>query len=215
VSKTILLRRKAESILKGPWFTGRQENLVLLDTPHFEKFEGILRKRPALFRDGTYEDFKNLQDLKEAEHFLEFVETVLNVLKKELNVSPHELEEMDLKDCYPETWREITLSTIFLTSLANQILKRSFRFAAIEQAQLKDLLFRIFERDAQGKGKIKMEIRNGLRDWLYSNEPEEMKRPLLIAFQDFCLDLFEEQYGKISPEEEIDPRFVKGLLIKK
>ncbi len=215
VSTTILLRRKAESILKGAWFSGRQENLVLLDTPHLEKFEGILRKRPALYRDGIYEDFKNLQDLKEAENLLEFLETIVNFLGKELKVSPRELEEMDFKDCYPETWREITLSTIFLTSLANQILKGSFRFEVIEQAQLKDLLFRVFERDAQGKGVIKMEIKNGLRDWLYSNEPEEMKRQLLIAFQDFCLDLLEEQYGKIPTEERVDPRFVKGLLVRK
>ena len=48
-----------------------------------------------------------------------------------------------------------------------------------------------------------------------SFECEELKRQHLLAFQDFCLDLFEEEYGKISPEEKIDPRFVKGLLIRK
>jgi len=136
-------------------------------------------------------------------------------LKKELNVSPQELGEMDFKDCHPETWREMTLSTIFLTSLANQILKGSFRFEAIERARLKDFLFRVFQRDAQGKGVIKMEIKNGLRDWFHSNEQEEVKRQYLLAFEDFCLDLFEEQYGKIPPGEEMDSRFVEGLLIKK
>ncbi|HUL38494.1 MAG TPA: DUF6178 family protein [Thermodesulfobacteriota bacterium] len=215
VSTTILLRRKAEYILKGPWFSGRQENLVLLDTPHFEKFEGILRKRPALYRDGVYEDFKSLQDIKETENFLEFVGTVVNFLRKELDVSPLELGRMDFIGCHPETWREMTLSTIFLTSLANRILKGTFQFEAIEQARLKDFLSRVFERDAQGKGVIKMEIKNGLRDWLYSNEQEKVKRQHLLAFQDFCLDLFEEQYGKIPPGEEMDPRFVKGLLVKK
>jgi hypothetical protein len=215
VSSTILLRRKAESILKGPWFSGRQENLVFLDPPHFEKFEGILRKRPALYRDGVYEEFKNLQDLKEAENFLEFVGTVVDFLRKELGVSPLELEEMDLKDCHPETWHEMTLSTIFLTSLANRVLKGTFRFEAIEQARLRDFLFRVFERDAHGKGVIKMEIKKGLTEWFYSNEQEEVKRQHLLAFQDFCLDLFEEEYGKIAPGEEVEPRFVKGLLIRK
>jgi hypothetical protein len=215
VSTTILLRRKAEYILKGPWFSGRQENLVLLDTPHFEKFEGILRKRPALYRDGVYEDFKSLQDIKETENFLEFVGTVVNFLREEMDVSPLELGRMDFIGCHPETWREMTLSTIFLTSLANRILKGTFQFEAIEQARLKDFLSRVFERDAQGKGVIKMEIKNGLRDWLYSNEQEKVKRQHLLAFQDFCLDLFEEQYGKIPPGEEMDPRFVKGLLVKK
>jgi hypothetical protein len=109
----------------------------------------------------------------------------------------------------------MTLSTIFLTSLANQILKGSFRFEAIESDRLTDFLFQVFERGAQEEGVIKMEIKNGLRDWFYSNEQEQVKRQHLIAFQDFCLDLFEEQYGKIPPEERIDPRFVKGLLIKK
>jgi len=62
---------------------------------------------------------------------------------------------------------------------------------------------------------MKMEVKKGLRDRLYSIEGEELKRQHLLAFQDFCLDLFEEEYGKIPPEEKIDPRFVKGLLIRK
>jgi hypothetical protein len=48
-----------------------------------------------------------------------------------------------------------------------------------------------------------------------SPEREELKRQHLLAFQDFCLDLMEEEYGKIFLEEKIDPRFVKGLLIRK
>jgi hypothetical protein len=215
VSATILLRRKAEFILKGPWFSGDRENIVFLDPPHFEKMEGILRKRPALYRDGIYEDFKNLQDLKETEDFLESIETITNFLGKQLNIYPHDLKELDLSGCCPEDWREITLSAIFLTSLGNQILKGTFEFEAIEQTQVKDFLYRIFERNAQGKGVIKMGIKNGLRDWLTSTEHEGLRRQHLLAFQDFCLDLLEEEFGKIPVEEKIDPRFVKGLLVRK
>ena len=215
VSTTLLLRRKGESILKGPWFSGDQGNLVLLDPSHFEKFEGILRRRPVLYRDWTYEDFKNLQDLKEAEDFLEFIRTVVNFLGKELNIYPRHLKEMDLSGCHPEEWREITLSTIFLTSSANHILKGTFQFEAIEEAQVKDFLYRVFERDAQGKGVIKVEVKNGMGEWLKSIEGENLRRQHLLAFQDFCLDLFEEAYGKIPPDEKVDPRFVKGLLIRK
>ena len=215
VSTSLLLRRKAESILKGPWFSNDQGNLVILDPPHFEKFEGILRRRPALYRDWNYEDFKNPQDLKEADDFLESIKTMVHFLGNELKVSPLYLKEVDLSGCYPDDWREITLSTIFLTSISNQILKGTFQFEAIEQTQMKDYLYRVFERDAQGKGVIKVEVKNGLRDWLRSTESEEMKQQHLLAFQDFCFDLFEVQYGKIPPGEEVDPRFVKGLLIRK
>jgi hypothetical protein len=215
VSTTLLLRRKAESILKGPWFSSDYENLVLLDPPHFEKFEGILRRRPALYRDWSDQDFKTPQDLKEADDFLESIKTIITFLGKELKVSPLYLKEMDLSGCYLDDWREITLSTIFLTSMANQILKGTFQFEAIEQAQVKDFLSWVFGRDTQGKGVIKVEVKNGLRDWLHSMEGEEMKRQHLLAFKDFCLDLFEVQYGKLPPDEEVDPRFVKGLLVRK
>jgi hypothetical protein len=215
VSTTILLRRKAEFILKGSWFSGDRENLVFLDPPHFEKFEGIMKKRPALYREGLYEDFKTLQDLKEAEDFLEFIEAIVNFLGKELNIFPHNLKKMDLSRCHPGRWEEVTLSTIFLTSLTTQILKGNFQFEAIEQTQVKDFLYRIFERNAQGKGVIKMEVKNGLRDWTYTIEQEETKRQYLLAFKDFCLDLLEEEFGKIPVEEKIDPRFVKGLLVRK
>ncbi len=215
VSTTILVRRKAESILKGPWFSNNEENLVFLDPPHFEIFEGILRRPPALYRNWNYEDFKTLQDLKEAENFLGFTEVVVNFLGKELKVDPRYLKELDLSGCYPEDWREMSLSTIFLTCLANQVLKGAFRFEAVEQTQLGDFLNKVFERDAQGKGVIRMEVKGRLREWLSSMESEDSRRQHLLAFQDFCLDLFEEGYGKIPPEQEADPRFVKGLLIRK
>jgi hypothetical protein len=215
VSTTVLQRIKAESILKGPWFSNDQENLVFLDPPYFEKFEGMLRKRPALYRDGIYKDFKNLEDLKEMKDFLESIEAIINFLGEKLDVHPQKLKKLDVDHCYPREWREITLSMIFLTSFANQILKGMFQFEVIEETQVKDFLCQVFERDAQGKGVIKMGVKNRLRDWLYSIEHEERKQKHLLAFQDFCLDLFEEAYGRIAPEEEIDPRFVKGLLICK
>jgi hypothetical protein len=215
VSTTLLLRRKAEAILQGRWFSNDQENLVFLDPPHFETFEGILRRRPVLYRNGTYEDFHDLQGLRDADGFLEFTKMVITFLEKELNLSSRHLKEMDLNGCTPNDWREITFSTIFLTSTANQILEGTFQFKAIGQARLKDFLNRIFERDAQGKGVVKMEVKDGMRKWLNSIEGEELKRQHLLAFQDFCLDLFEVEYGKIPPGEEVDPRFVKGLLIKK
>ena len=59
-----------------------------------------------------------------------------------------------------------------------------------------------------------MEIRNGLKDWIASIEDDENKRDHLLAFRDFCLDLFELEFGKMVSEEGIDPRFVKGLLIR-
>jgi hypothetical protein len=206
VGVTLLLKSKAESILKESWFSGDRENLHFLDLPHLEKFQGVLRKRPVLYRDGIPEDFKSLQDFRETRNSLEMVEAVTRFLEGKLHVYPKRLKELD---------QEVTLSTLFLTAWANQILKGTFQFEPIESVQLKDLFSRIFEKNEQGKGVIKMELKNGLESALCSMEADENRRIHLLAFKDFCLDLFEEEFGRIPPEEEIDPRFVKCLLIQK
>lgn len=206
VGATLLLRSKAESILKEPWFSGNRENLNFLDPPHLEKFEGVLRRRPVLYRDGIPEDYKSLQDFRETKTSLEMVEAVTRFWGEKLHVYPQRLKELD---------QEVTLSTIFLTAWANQILKGTFQFEPIERDQLKNLFSRIFEKDEQGKGVIKMEIKNGLKNALCSMEADENRRIHLLAFKDFCLDLFEEEFGRIRPEEDMDPRFIKGLLIRK
>jgi hypothetical protein len=78
---------------------------------------------------------------------------------------------------------------------------------------VKDFLYHVFEKGAQGKGVIKVEIKKRIREWSESVESDNKKREHILAFWDFCFDLLEEEYGKITPEEKIDPRFVKGLLI--
>ena len=214
VSHTVLLRRKAESLLKNSWFEGDRENLVFLDSPYLEKMESILKKRPMIYRNGGMEDFGSLEDLREAEIFLESIEAIVNPLREQLRMTPRYLKALNLEGCYPKDLGGITFSTIFLTSLANHVLKGVFQFEAIEKTRLEDLFSRIFERDQAGKGVVKMETRKGLTEWCHSIEDDENRRQHLRAFKDFCLDLLEEEYGKIPPGEEIDPRFVKGLLVR-
>jgi hypothetical protein len=213
VGVTILLRRKAEGILKGPWFQGDRENLAFLDPPHQEWFEGVMRKRPVLRREGVEEDFKNLPDFQETDRFLDRVEAWVSFLGERFKILPDQIKSLDLGSCHPGTWREITLSTLFLTSLAHQILEGEFIFRAVDQSRFKEFISRVFERDGHGKGVVKMEIKNGIREWFDSIESDGEKRLHFMALRDFCCDLLEEEYGKILEGEEIDPRFVRGLLV--
>lgn len=212
VSVTLILRDKAASLLKGAWFLDDQENLTSLDSPFFERFEGLLKKRPALYRDGRYEDFKAVQEIKEAERFLEFIEVITHFFMEKLNVSPQSLKDMDLSH---GPFKEITFSTIFLTAVSNQILNGAFQFKPIVKTQVKELLSQVFEKEDQGKGWIKKEIKIGLTRWLSSIEEDASALQHLLAFQNFCLDLFEVEYGRVPLDEEmIDPRYLKGLLVK-
>ena len=58
-----------------------------------------------------------------------------------------------------------------------------------------------------------MKIAEGLKEWFHSIENDPQRRSHLLAFRDFCFDLFEEEFGRIPSEEEIDPESAKGLLI--
>jgi hypothetical protein len=213
VGVTILLRRKAEEILKGPWFQGDRENLLFLDPPHRERFEGLLRKRPALCREGVDGDFKSLRDFEETDRFLTMAGAWVSFLGEKLTILPRQIKNLDLASCYPKTWREITLSTLFLTSLAHQLLEGAFLFRAIGQSRLKEFVSRVLEKDEHGKGVVKLEIKSGLKEWFDSTESDEEKRLHFMALRDFCCNLLEEAYGKIPEGGKMDPRFVKGLLV--
>ncbi|HSB05891.1 MAG TPA: DUF6178 family protein, partial [Thermodesulfobacteriota bacterium] len=155
VSLTLLLKKKAENLFNGPWFGGEKVNLLFLDPPYLERFEGTLKKRPGLHRSGKIGDFENLQEVKETENLVENVAVVIQFLEKQLSLSPRYLKNLDLKGCHPEDWREITLSTLFLTALANQVLKGSFRFEPLMKTDLNGLFSHLLERDEQGKRVIK------------------------------------------------------------
>jgi hypothetical protein len=159
------------------------------------------------------EDFKSLLDFEETDRFLDRIKAWVSLIEEKLGIFPHQVRSLDLGSCHPGTWREITLSTLFLTSLAHQILEGEFIFRAVDQSRFKEFISRVFERDEHGKGVVKMEIRNGLKEWFDSIESDGEKRLHFMAFRDFCCDLLEREYGKIPEGEEIDSRFARGLLV--
>jgi len=71
-----------------------------------------------------------------------------------------------------------------------------------------------FNRDGQSRGAVGMEIKEGLKEQVHCIDNDPQKRLCLLAFCDFCFDLFEEEYGEIPSREEIDPRLVRNLLIQ-
>lgn len=216
VGITVLLRKRAEALLRTPWLGGDLRKLSLLDPIHHEKLEGLLKRRPGVLRNGLLEDFRNVPEVKEANLFLDQMEAVLNALERTYNLNPERLQRLDLAGCIPEDWHDLTLSMIFLTSLANRVLTGCFLVEAVEQSRLKDLFPLIFEREEQGKGAtVKREIRHDLEESLRSTEEDKEKRERVLAFWDFCLDLLKTEFGHLPPGEDIDPRFVKGLIIRK
>ena len=214
-SNTLLLKRKAEVIFEGPWFERNRGNLVFLDFPHREIFKGLLQKRPAFYRNGKYDDFKHVDDFREIESILEMITASTHFIIDHLGLSSQKLKEMDWRNCHPNRWQEITLSTILLTSLGNQILKNIFLFEAIERNQLPILLSCLFERVDESRQIVKREVRDRVNQSFMSITKEGGKRLSMMSFWDFCFGILEQEYGRIPPGERIDLRFFKGFLIRR
>jgi len=214
VGSALLLRRKAETLLKGPWFKGDRNNLRFLDSIDQERVEGVLKRKPGISRNGVVDDFRNLQDLKEIEDTLDRIDVVVTTLREKLSMTPERVKEQGWAGTDAEGGKDVSLSTFFLTALANRILNGRFEIEAIDKNRLQDLFSIILEKDEQGRGRVRMDIRRDMTEWLGSTEDDERKRQHLRAFLDFCLDAIEGDFGRIPPGEEIDPRFVKSLIIR-
>jgi hypothetical protein len=211
---TLLLRKKAETLLKGPWFEGDRKNLRFLDSIDKGTMEGVLKRKPGIYRNGVVDDFKNLQDLKEVEDVLDRIDVVVTTLREKLNMTPERAREQGWAAGDTEGGKDMSLSTFFLTALANRVLNGRFEIETLDKNRLQDLFSIIFENDGQGRGRLRMEIRRDMTEWLDSTEDDERKRQHLRAFWDFCVDVLEGDFGRIPPGEEIDPRFVRSLMIR-
>jgi hypothetical protein len=215
VGATLLMRKKAEALLKGPWFNGDRKNLRFLESIDKEIVEGVLKRKPGFYRNGVVDDFRNLQDIKEVEDVLDRIDGVVTTLGEKLNVTPEKAKEQGLVSDHADMENDIPLSTFFLTAIANHILNGRFEMKAIDKSRLKELFSIMFEQDEQRRGKLRMKIRQDVSEWLESTvEDDERKQQHLLAFWDFCKDVLEGDFGRIPPGEEVDPRFVKSLIIR-
>jgi hypothetical protein len=211
---TLLLRKRAEILFRGPWFQRDRDNLSFLDSPHREILEGMLRKRPAFYRDGQYEDFQDLSDLQEAEALLEMIAAATHLFIDRLGLSPETIKAQDWSACHPCHWQEITLSTIFLTTLGNGILNGNFRFEAIDRKHLPSFLHHFFEGSPGGPRRVKNEVKNAVSQWLASAAKGQKRRHSLERFAEYSFQVLEENFGGIPPDGLGEPKFTKGLSIR-
>jgi hypothetical protein len=104
--------------------------------------------------------------------------------------------------CQPEQADEVTLVEFFLTSLANRLLGRDFQPLPIAEEELAGLHGMVSQ-----SGMLNPRLREETVKWLESLVPGGG------AFASYCLDIWEDEFCSVG-FEDIDPRFVGGLIIR-
>jgi hypothetical protein len=200
-SLTLRLNRRANLLAKSSVAPYLDENAMMcLDgltqyPPYF--FEGV--SDPT--RGGT-RLFSALSEVRAVENWLDRMELQQQLFEEKFGFVLPAPDILDLEGCQPEEASDLTLADFFLTSLANKLLGRDFQPLPVSEEELAGLHGMVSQ-----SGMMHPRLREETESWL------EALLPGGGLFAGYCLDVLEEEFCSIG-FEDIDPRFIGGLIVK-
>lgn len=204
---------KARHFLDKSWPTGKMERLLFLDPPLPEILDGLLRRHPLWYAgEGelpALREFSTLSEVERAERSVEKAEFLGTFLLSVIDFRLQDVQEAAVR-LDSENLRS---STVFLTALLNAALDRGFRFAPVERQTAGTGLSKLWTSDLPPR-RVRPELLQAALQWSRAMIPASpQNEAFLEEFIDDSLELLEEEFGHLAPEEVPDPRFTKGLWI--
>jgi Family of unknown function (DUF6178) len=214
VSLTVDLRKRAAGLMAKLGLNAeRAREVPYLDSPYREALAGFLYRQPQFYggldRDGSslMRDFRSMRDIHLGYAILEQLDAVPDLFNSLVGLdiaSPRFRANI--------AGHEIRLSQILLTVLSREAVDTRLTFEPFEADRLGDV------RDA---------IMTAGRPARLSEQFHESVRVLLetrlgpglharsLGFVNFCLNILEEDFAELNPSQEVDPRFIRSLLIRR
>ncbi|HAD04110.1 MAG: hypothetical protein A2005_09860 [Desulfuromonadales bacterium GWC2_61_20] len=194
------LQRRARALAKAEIF-------LWYDAAHRACIEGLRRERPVFFvgmvspeRVGE-RPFASRADLALAEAWLNTLE-----IQQQLFAGPlAELvppSDWDLGGCIPAARADLTLSTLFLTALANRLCGRPFTPEPLPVQELV-ALHRLVSRDGHVDDTLRRETVRWVEELLPGAGP----------FAEAAFDEWQEGFCAVS-EQDLDPHYIGGLILR-
>jgi hypothetical protein len=222
-SLTFRLHLRLQKILEeSPWFFGEKKRLSLLDPPLREFAQGLLNKKP-LFYEGivnrssvNYRTFKTLEEIRLAEEMLDKIEAISELHSRIYGWDPPEIVSMDFKGCHPSDFYDLTFNTLTLTALAQRELGKGFVFKPLKKQELLTFLHQAFEIQNERTSSLKSDFLQRTRAFWEDliREVEPKRKKLIEDFLREALKEFEHEYTDLDLSQDIDPRFLRLLLLK-
>jgi len=199
-SLTIRLERRAKELEKT--VIG-----AFLDGPFHAFFKALSLPKPRFYLgiesncSSGNRRFANLEDIHRAEQWLDKVEIQRRLFENHFgfDLSLFSAEKTPASPAYEI--KEVVLSDIFLTALANRQLGRKFFPSPLSPGDL-PILHQLISKG----GKLHTEFRDKTVAWLESLEKGGGD------FANFCLEVWDEEFCPLKPDA-IAPEYIGGLLI--
>lgn len=214
VSLTIDLRKRASALMAKLGLTSeRPREIFYLDSPYREALSGFLQRQPQFYggldRDGSaiMRDFRSIRDLHLAYALLEQLDAVPDLFKSLVG-----LDIASARFRASIAGHEIRLSQILLTMLARQSLDGRPTFEPLEVARLCETRDAIMtdSRPAHLSERFHRSIRT-----ISETRLDPSLRARSEGFVNSCLNMLEEEFAELEPSQEIDPRFIRSLLVRR
>lgn len=200
-SLTVEQRRRAEKIKTEP--IG-----AYLDGPDAALISALCQPKPQFYHgliDPTRADsraFHSWAEVQQVQSELEYIELLQTLFSDTGLFALPSHDELELEGCSPDQPSEVTLSELFLTALANQIMGRDFVPQPIAAAELLGLQQKISQKDDT----FEM-LRQQTCDWV------EGQFSGAESFVNFCLDIWQHEFSGLEVDE-LNEQHIGGLLIR-
>ncbi|MBW2187833.1 MAG: hypothetical protein JRG71_16080 [Deltaproteobacteria bacterium] len=200
-SLTVDQRRRAEKIKEVP--IG-----AYLDGPDAALISALCQPKPQFYHgllDPTRADsraFHSWAEVQQVQNELEYVELLQTLFSEKGLFALPSHDELDLDGCSPDQPSEVTLSELFLTALANQVMGRDFSPQPIAVDELLSLQQKISQEDDTFES-----LRQQTCDWVESQFSGTK------SFVNFCLDIWQYEFSGLEVDE-LNEKHIGGLLIR-
>ena len=214
VSLTIDLRKRARELMSRLGLaSGRAREILYLDSPYREALAGFLQLRPQLYSgldregSGALRDFRSIRDLHLGYALLEQLDAVPELFNALVG-----LDIASARFRASIAGYEIRLSQILLTMLTRQCLDARLMFEPLEAERLREARAALMTngRPARLSERFHESVRLVLETRLAPT-----LRARSESFVNSCLNVLEEDFAELDPTREIDPRFIRSLLIRR
>jgi hypothetical protein len=215
VSLTIDLRKRAAALMsKLGLSSDRPREVLYLDSPYREALAGFLQRQPQFYRgldrrDGSaaMRDFRSMGDLHLSYAILDQLDAVPDLFNSLLG-----LDIASARFRANIAGHEIRLSQILLTMFTRQFLDARLTFEPLEAARLRAARAAIMT--ASRPARLSEQFHESVRRVL-EMRPDPNLHARCEGFVSSCLNLLEEDFAELDPAQEIDPRYIRSLLIQR
>ena len=148
------------------------------------------------------EEIHSLKQIDHVKSILQQIELQQTIFTELLHFDLAQPDPVDLNGCNIESEADLTLSDLFLTALANQLLGGDFSPQPLAASEL-PTLHRLLVKDSKLNPQLVEQVRDKL----------DTQLPGASTFADYCLEIWQEEFCQLQ-EAELDPRYLSGLIIR-